>query len=174
MSTTLLSSEQISEVKISSDEISEAVSTAFSESGYVMLISLALLIILIAFVFRNRKKRNTKQALSDEIRSYFTREEHRYCGNVCILQNGISYSRGNKSVAFPNVKVTKETYLAPWMVEEWFENRNYNAHEAELIISDIANYLKTANVCKKVTVLTDEQYDELLDTEACVENETAK
>ena len=87
---------------------------------------------------------------------------YEYSGIIAFNSGKISYSRGNKSVMF-DVPVDKETYLAPFMVDEWFEDRNYSLREANIILSDIAHYLKEMKYSSTVTLLSDEEYENALE-----------
>ena len=79
-------------------------------------------------------------------------------GNVSVSYNGVTYSRGNRHAVF-DITIDKETVLAPCLVEEWFENRNYNSREADIILRDIQSYLLENNFCKKVKIVSDEDYE---------------
>ena len=108
------------------------------------------------------QKKKRKKSFRDELNGYLYRpEEHQYSGTVSIFRNQIQYSRGNRSTSF-DIQIEKETILAPFMVDPWFENRNYNYREALLILNDISHYLKTNKYCKSVTITTDEAYEDLI------------
>ena len=163
MDITTVLSESMRDVSISQDEISDIFSSVWQESGLTIIVSLILLILSAIFIVRNMRKSKAKNSIKNEIRGYM-KEKYEYSGNVCVVRNGISYSRGNRSVVF-DIPIDRVTYLAPWMVDEWFDERNYSAREANIVLADIAEYLRTANLCKTVNIISDEDYEKMLGEE---------
>lgn len=128
-----------------------------------ILISLILLLILIIMIVRSFKGSNKKDSLKREINYYLNNSHnntHVYSGNVSLTMNGIRYQRGNRSNCF-EIPISKTTYLAPFMIDPWFENRNYNEREANRILDDISYYLTTQKIVKNAIILSDEEYDNL-------------
>lgn len=151
---------------VSGDSLADAFSIAFSESGAAMIVALVIITLLIVIIFKSSKKKSRTQNLKEEISGYIKRPEpHRYNGNVRVLSDGISYSRGNRNVTF-NIKVDKNTVLAPFMIDDWFANRNYNQREAVLILEDISWYLKENGFCKSVSIVSDEEFEDADETES--------
>lgn len=144
-------------------EIEDAgfLTAVFKENGLTIIISLMLfLLLVIILVSSSRKKKKTK-GIKEEIMSYmYQPEPHQYTGTISVESNGISYARGNRKVVF-DIAIEKETILAPFMVDVWFENRNYNYRESTLILSDISNFLKEGKYCKTVIITTDEEYEKM-------------
>lgn len=151
---------------VSGDSIADAFSMAFSEGGVTMIVALVIITLLIVIIFRSSKKKSRTQNIKEEISGYIkSSEPHRYNGNVRVLPEGISYSRGNRSITL-SIKVNKSTVLAPFMVDEWFANRNYNQREAVLILEDISWYLKENGFCKSVSIISDEEFETANETES--------
>lgn len=145
---------------VSGDSIADAFSTAFSESGTAMIVALVIITLLIVIIFKSSKKKSGMQNVKEEISGYIkSSEPHKYNGNVRILPEGISYSRGSRNIIF-SIKVDKNTVLAPFMVDDWFANRNYNQREAVLILEDISWYLKENGFCKSVSIISDEEFED--------------
>ncbi len=163
MDITTVLSESMRDVSISQDGISDIFSSVWQESGLTIIVSLILLILSAIFIVRNMRKSKVKNSIKNEIRVYM-KEKYEYSGNVCVVRNGISYSRGNRSVVF-DIPIDRVTYLAPWMVDEWFDERNYSAREANIVLADIAEYLRTANLCKTVNIISDEDYEKMFGEE---------
>ena len=138
MDITTVLSESMRDVSISQDEISDIFSSVWQESGLTIIVSLILLILSAIFTVRNMRKSKVKNSIKNEIRGDM-KEKYEYSGNVCVVRNGISYSRGNRSVVF-DIPIDRVTYLAPRMVDEWFDERNYSAREANIVLADIAEY----------------------------------
>lgn len=144
---------------ISNESVSDAFLTAFSENGVVMIVALIIIVLLIVIFLKSSKKKSRTQDIKNEIKGYIIRPEpHKYSGNINILHNGIQYSRGNKRVTF-DIKIDKNTILAPFMIDAWFENRNYNQREALLILQDISHYLSDSRLCKSVSIVSDEEFE---------------
>lgn len=151
------------EILENKDDISKALQDMLKDNGIVIAGSLVLLVVLIVFVVRSNKKKDKIGELKSEINSYMKSAlPHEYSGIISFNSGKISYSRGNKSIMF-DVPVDKETYLAPFMVNEWFEGRNYSLREANIILSDIAHYLKEMKYSSTVTLLSDEEYENALE-----------
>lgn len=128
-----------------------------------MLVCLIILIFMIVRVVSGAKKHTKTDNLKKEIKSYMqpsAETHHVYSGNISVTLNGIQYSRGNRSKYF-DIAIGKTTYLAPFMVDEWFEGRNYSERECEKILSDISYYLTSHKIVKNVIILSDEEYDNL-------------
>lgn len=142
-------------------ELSSAFSSAFQNSGWAMIACLILIIILIIILIKNNKNKKKRPTFKDELQGYVNAaQKHQYSGFVTVSTQGISYSRGNKKILF-DIPIEKEMFLAPFMVDNWFLNRNYNYKEAEFILSDISTYLTENRVCKSVKILSDEEYENL-------------
>lgn len=163
MDITTALSESVSDISVSPEEIPDILSSVWQESGLTIIVSLILLILSAIFIVRNMRKSKAGNSFRNEIREY-TKEKYVYSGNVCVTRNGISYSRGNRSVVF-DIPIDRVTYLAPWMVDEWFNERNYNAREALIVLADIAEHLRTSNLCKTVNIISDEEYEKLVGEE---------
>ena len=99
MDITTVLSESMRDVSISQDGISDIFSSVWQESGLTIIVSLILLILSAIFIVRNMRKSKVKNSIKNEIRVYM-KEKYEYSGNVCVVRNGISYSRGNRSVVF--------------------------------------------------------------------------
>ncbi len=148
-------------VTISYASSTDEIISSLAESAPMMFIILLLFIIFVVWMKKATKKIYKKNSFRDELMSYAQgHEKHEYSGNVSVNTNGITYSRGNNSKLF-KIPIQKETYLAPFMVDDWFENRNYNHREAEIIIKDISQYLIDNKICKSTHILSDEEYEEM-------------
>lgn len=158
--------QQLNNLKeIESEDLSDIIPIVLEESGVTIVLSFILFVIFIIFVKRSTKKTNTVDNLKKEISGYMTSvEKHNYSGNILVLSNGISYSRGNKIIVF-DIPIEKDTFLAPFMIDDWFQDRNYNQREANIILSDISHYLKESGMCKNVNIISDEEYEEKFNTE---------
>ena len=151
------------EILENKDDVLKALQDMLKDNGIVIAGSLVLLVVLIVFVVRSNKKKDKIGELKSEINGYMKSAlPYEYSGIIAFNSGKISYSRGNKSVMF-DVPVDKETYLAPFMVDEWFEDRNYSLREANIILSDIAHYLKEMKYSSTVTLLSDEEYENALE-----------
>jgi len=143
--------------------LSTAFSNAFQNSGWAMIVCLILVIILIIILIKNNKTKKKRPTFKDELQGYVNAaQKHQYSGFVTLSTQGISYSRGNNKIIF-DIPIEKNMFLAPFMVDDWFVNRNYNYKEAEIILSDISTYLTENRVCKSVKILSDEEYENLFD-----------
>lgn len=146
----------------------EQLGDVIAASKWTIIISLIMCIVFAVLFTRAMKKRSQKsrEALHQELESYFNigqSQSHIYSGTVSIDYDSVVYIRGNRKAIF-DIPIGKETILAPCLVDVWFENRNYNGREANTIISDIQHYLLENKICKKVTVVTDEEYEDILHT----------
>lgn len=119
----------------------------------IALILLIIVIILNCRVIKKRKIKN-KYRLQNEINDYLSigqKQTYRYSGNVAITSSGISYSRGNKRILF-DIPISDETVLNYGMIQKWFENRNYNAREADYILEDIRHFLIENKYCTSAII----------------------
>lgn len=152
------------------DNISmEELGSLIAQNKWAIIIPLILSIIFIALFLRTMKKRSlkSKERIHREISEYMqigTPQTYVYGGTISVSYNGISYTRGNRRAIF-DIPVEKETILAPCLIDVWFENRNYNGREANSILNDIQHYLLENKICKKVTVVTDEEYEALCNSD---------
>ena len=154
---------EVQEIFENKDDVLKALQDMLKDNGIVIAGSLVLLVVLIVFVVRSNKKKDKIGELKNEINGYMKSAlPYEYSGIIAFNSGKISYSRGNKSVMF-DVPVDKETYLAPFMVDEWFEDRNYSLREANIILSDIAHYLKEMKYSSTVILLSDEEYENALE-----------
>ena len=142
---------------------SEDVVRLIIENKWAIIIPLIIMIIFLFFFTRSMKKQiaKSKERLHRELMDYTQMGQtikRTPGGNVSVSYNGVTYSRGNRHAVF-DITIDKETVLAPCLVEEWFENRNYNSREADIILRDIQSYLLENNFCKKVKIVSDEDYE---------------
>ena len=151
------------EILENKDDVSDAIQGTLKDNGIVIAGSLVLLMVLVVFIIRSSKKKDKIGELKSEINGYMKLSSpYEYSGIISFNSGKIYYSRGNKSIMF-DVPVDKETYLAPFMVDEWFEGRNYSLREANIILSDIAHYLKEMKYSSTVILLSDEEYENALE-----------
>lgn len=144
----------------------EQLGDIIAASKWAIIIPLILGLLFAVLFTRAMKKRSQKsrEALHRELESYFNMgqpQSYIYGGTVSIDYDSVTYIRGNRKAIF-DIPIEKETILAPCLVDVWFENRNYNGREANTIISDIEHYLLENRICKKVTVVTDEEYEDMV------------
>ena len=153
---------------VSPNDAVDALQQALSDNKYIIIGSVLLIIGFIVMMLwcRHRNRRN-RISLGDELRGYFVPppQEYQYRGVVQLMNGGVRYSRGNLEAVL-EIPIEKETILAPFMTDPWFENRNYNEREMFYVLEDISHYLKENKITKKVSIITDEEYEELsFDTE---------
>ena len=146
---------------INAEELAEII----SQQKWIIIIPLILSIVFAIFFIRAMKKRSVKsrERLHREINDYMqigVPQTYVYGGAISVSYDTVAYTRGNRK-AFFEIPIDKETILAPCLVDVWFENRNYNGREANLILRDIQHYLLENKICKKVTIVTDEEYEAL-------------
>lgn len=143
----------------------EDVVEIISQQKWMIIIPLILFVVFAIFFVRAMKTRSvkSKERLHREINGYMqigVPQIYTYGGLVTVSYDSITYTRGNRKATF-DIPVDKETILAPCLVDAWFENRNYNGREANSILNDIQHYLLENKICKKVTIVTDEEYEAL-------------
>lgn len=152
----------------------EDIAEIISQQKWMIIIPLILFIVFAIFFIRAMKKRSVKsrERLHREINDYMqigAPQTYTYGGLVTVSYGSITYARGNRNATF-DIPVDKETFLAPCLVDVWFENRNYNEREADSILSDIQHYLLENKICKKVTIVTDEEYEALVNEQEIEED----
>lgn len=130
---------------------------------HIIIALVAILIIGAVFFLINRKhKYNKKDTLKEEISLYknqvgnYFEPENRIAGNISIINNKIRFSRGNRSVLF-DIPIERITYISPSKIAPWFEGRNYNQNEEQIIMENIRKYLITNRYCSKVIFKEDEE-----------------
>ena len=129
---------------------------------HIIIALVAILIIGAVFFLINKKhKYNKKDTLKEEISLYknqignYFEPENRIAGNISIINNKIKFSRGNRSVLF-DIPIERITYISPDKIAPWFEGRNYNYKEEQIIISNIKTYLLNNKICAKVIIKENE------------------
>ena len=146
-------------------ELEEALPDLIKQSLPIIIVGSIGIVVMLLMIKKSSK--SVKQSYGDEIRSYLKPVEvHTYTGFITVTLQGVTYSRNGRGVTF-DIPIDKETILAPFMVDPWFENRNYNGREANMILADIEKYLKDNKICRKVTIVSDEEYEAM-----CIEQET--
>lgn len=141
----------------------ENVISLIGEQKWTLLLFGVIFIVFIVVFFHTAKKRSakSKERLHREISEYMKIgqvDTYKPSGLISVSYNSVTYTRGNRGAVF-DIPIEKDTVLAPFMVDEWFEGRNYNGREANIIIEDIKRYLLENKICKTVTVVSDEEYD---------------
>lgn len=134
--------------------------------GHIVLALVVILVIGLLFFLINRKHRYSKKDLfKQEISQYkgsfgeYFEPTKRVAGNVSIMGGKVIFTRGNKTVAF-DIPIERITYISPSKIAPWFEGRNYNQNEEQIIMENIREYLITNRCCSKVIFKEDEE-DEL-------------
>lgn len=143
---------------LSSIPIGEILKNTSALSVFTTILCLIFLIIFIVVAIKSRNKRKREHPFSTELRSYLPKEKHTYSGTVLLTRSGVSYTRGNSYCGF-EIPISKRTYLAPKLVDPWFNNRNYNLREAYVILEDIQSYLLDNGICREVKIVEDNEYD---------------
>lgn len=133
-----------------------------SQNKWAIIIPLIIMIVFLFFFGRSMKKQSakSKERLHRELMDFAQMGQtvkRTQGGNVSVSYDGITYSRGNRRAVF-DISIDKETVLAPCLVDDWFKDRNYNSREADIILRDIQNYLLENNFCKKVSIVSDDDY----------------
>lgn len=145
-----------------------SLSDVFSSVSKVPIIVGALFLLLFFFLmvkYVKKEKAKTSQSMTKEINAYLSGfggesfDSYKYSGILSFSGDSIMYTRGQRTAVFP-VYISKETDLAECLVEPWFENRNYNGREAQILLRDIEHYLLAEKICKKVNIISDEEYEE--------------
>lgn len=151
----------------------EEVLSVIGDQKWSLIIFGIILIVFLAAFSHTMKKRSvkSKERLHQELSEYMKIgqvDTYKPSGLISVSYNSVTYTRGNRGAVF-DIPIEKDTVLAPFMVDEWFEGRNYNGREANVIIEDIKRYLLENKICKTVTIVSDEEYDtedeEFLETE---------
>lgn len=140
----------------------EVVSLIGEQKWTLLLFGIIFIVFIVAFshTMKKRSARN-KERLHQEISEYMKVgqvDTYKPSGLISVSCDSVTYTRGNRGVVF-DIPIEKDTVLAPFMVDEWFEGRNYNGREANTIIEDIKRYLLENKICKTVTIVSDEEYD---------------
>lgn len=122
-----------------------------------------LLLIILFLICRKTSKKN-KELSRKEMTYYldnvfnWAEPKKTLSGHITCYGDIINYSRGNRKAEF-KIIVMPETFIAPCVIQNWFNGRNYNKREEDTILNDIKMYLEDNRYAKTVTILSDEEYN---------------
>lgn len=144
------------------NNINEVIEPMKGPIAIYSIIGIILLIVL--FIFLRKISKKNKELSKREMTYYidnafnWTSSKEKPSGNIYCNGNSLRYSRGNRSTEF-NIIISKDTFIAPCLIQDWFIGRNYNRREEEAILNDIKTYLEDNRYAKTVTIISDEEYE---------------